>query len=306
MEKVNEKTMGFLGKFSNSLRFLQLLMKFTKNRSDIVYNIIGSRRADSLEVELRDGHSFFIKDIYELYGLLSLLEKGWKVKEVYESSIVLCKEVCLKVRTKKGADILHIDEIYERKIYGETFKGVVIDVGASNADSSIFFAINGAEKVIALEPYPESFELGEYNIKINNLDRKIFLLPYAISNHDGYTDFVISSENPNANTFNPSPHVKKLGIKFEQKIKVPTVTFTSIIQKYNVNRISLLKMDCEGCEYAVLRNLPADILNRIDNIILEYHNHIQDLPKILKRVGFTVEYKNEPTGLIKAFKNNNV
>ncbi|WP_338055778.1 FkbM family methyltransferase [Stygiolobus azoricus] len=209
------------------------------------------------------------------------------------------------MRTIKGADILHITEIYEDKIYGNAFKGVIIDVGASNADSSIFFAINGAEKVIALEPFPESYELGEYNIKINNLDHKIILLPYALSDYDGYTDFVISSENPNANTFNPSPYVEKLGIKFEQKIKVPTITLPSIIQKYNINKIFLLKMDCEGCEYNVLRNLPEDILNRIDNIILEYHNQIQDLPDILKRVGFTVEYDNKSTGLMKAYKNNN-
>nr|WP_231112499.1 FkbM family methyltransferase [Stygiolobus azoricus] len=165
--------------------------------------------------------------------------------------------------------------------------------------------MNGAEKVIALEPFPESYELGEYNIKINNLDHKIILLPYALSDYDGYTDFVISSENPNANTFNPSPYVEKLGIKFEQKIKVPTITLPSIIQKYNINKIFLLKMDCEGCEYNVLRNLPEDILNRIDNIILEYHNQIQDLPDILKRVGFTVEYDNKSTGLMKAYKNNN-
>lgn len=300
------ETMGVIRKFRNSISFLRTLMKFVKNSPTIVYNIISGKELTPLEVELKSGRKFFIKNIYDLYGLLSLLQKGWKVKEVCDSdSIVLCKEVCLKIRTIKGADILHITEIYEDKIYGNAFKGVIIDVGASNADSSIFFAINGAEKVIALEPFPESYELGEYNIKINNLDHKIILLPYALSDHDGYTDFVISSENPNANTFNPSPYVEKLGIKFEQKIKVPTITLPSIIQKYNINKIFLLKMDCEGCEYNVLRNLPEDILNRIDNIILEYHNQIQDLPDILKRVGFTVEYDNKPTGLMKAYKNNN-
>ncbi|WP_241208553.1 FkbM family methyltransferase [Saccharolobus islandicus] len=142
--------------------------------------------------------------------------------------------------------------------------------------------MNGAEKVVALEPFPESYELGKYNIKINNLENKIILLPYALANYDGYTEFIISSDNPNANTITPSTYVMKTGIKFEQKIKVPTITLTSIIQKWNIDKIFLLKMDCEGCEYSVLR----------------------DLPDILRKAGFKVDYEDKPIGILKAYKNN--
>jgi len=91
------------------------------------------------------------------------------------------------------------------------------------------FTINGAEKVIALEPFPEPYELGKYNIKINNLENKVFLLPYALANYEGYTEFIISSDNPNANTVNPSPYIIGSGLKFEQKIKVPTISLISMI-----------------------------------------------------------------------------
>lgn len=295
--------MGLISKLRKSIRFTRLLLRFVKNWLDILYLTGTNKRVDTLEVDLKDNHKIFLRGVYQLYALLNLLEKGWKVKEAYENNIIICKEICLRIRTTKGADLIHLDEIYERKIYGKSFKGVIIDVGASNADSSIFFAINGAEKVIALEPFPESYELGKYNIKINNLENKIFLIPYALANYDGYTEFLISSDNPNANTVSPSAHIVESGIKFDQKIRVPTISLTSIIKKYNIDTIFLLKMDCEGCEYAVLRDLPSDILNKIDNIILEFHDYPKDLPDILRKAGFNVDYEDKPGGILKAYKN---
>lgn len=298
-----KRSMGLIGKLGKSMRFTRLLLRFVNNWFDILYLTVTNKRVNTLEVELKDNHKIFLRSVYDLYVLLNLLERGWKVKEAYENNIILCKEICLNIRTTKGADIIHLDEIYERKIYGKSFRGVIIDVGASNADSSIFFAINGAEKVIALEPFPESYELGKYNIKINNLENKVFLLPYALANYESYTEFIISSDNPNANTVNPSPYIIGSGMKFEQKIKVPTISLTSIIKKYNIDTIFLFKMDCEGCEYTVLRDLPADILNRIENIILEFHDYPKDLPDILRKSGFNVDYEDKPIGILKAYKN---
>jgi len=100
------------------------------------------------EVTHKANHKIFLKSVYDLYFLLNLLERGWKVKEAYENNIILCKEICLNIRTTKGADIIHLDEIYERKIYGKTFRGVIIDVGASNANSSIFLQLTGQKKLL--------------------------------------------------------------------------------------------------------------------------------------------------------------
>jgi hypothetical protein len=67
------------------------------------------------------------------------------------------------------------------------------------------------------------------DIKVNNLENKVFLLPYALANYEGYTEFIISSDNPNANTVNPSPYIIGSEMKFEQKIKVPTISLVSMI-----------------------------------------------------------------------------
>jgi predicted RNA methylase len=35
---------------------------------------------------------------------------------------------------------------------------IVIDIGVNIADSSIYFALKGADKVIAIEPFPRNYE----------------------------------------------------------------------------------------------------------------------------------------------------
>ena len=43
-------------------------------------------------------------------------------------------------------------------------------------------------------------------------------------------------------------------------------------------------MDCEGAEYDVLINLPEDIWNKIENIILEAHPTKKYRPEEIKRL----------------------
>ena len=195
-------------------KFMYLLLKYVNNWPYVFKSLVSGKRTNLVNVVLRDGREISFKDISNLYLFLNLLEKGWKIKDYFDmNSVLICKEICLKIRTSRGFDVGHINEIYERKIYGNRFSGVVIDVGASNADSSIFFAIKGAQKVIALEPFPESYEIGMYNLEINNLTDKVVLLPYALADHDGYTELLISSDSPNANSINPSEYLESSGIK---------------------------------------------------------------------------------------------
>ena len=143
-----KRSMGLIGKLGKSMRFTRLLLRFVNNWFDILYLTVTNKRVNTLEVKLKDNHKIFLRSVYDLYFLLNLLERGWKVKEAYENNIILCKEICLNIRTKKGMDIIHLDEIYERKTYGKTFRGVIIDVGASNADSSFFSQLTGQKKLL--------------------------------------------------------------------------------------------------------------------------------------------------------------
>jgi FkbM family methyltransferase len=48
----------------------------------------------------------------------------------------------------------------------------IIDIGANISDSSIYFALTGANCVIAIEPFKENFEIAKLNVESNGLEKK--------------------------------------------------------------------------------------------------------------------------------------
>jgi SAM-dependent methyltransferase len=61
-----------------------------------------------------------------------------------------------------------------------------------------------------------------------------------------------------------------------------------ITPKYNIPYGSVLKVDCEGCEYDFFSTEPPRLISRYNKIIIEYHNGVQHLVDLLKASGFNV------------------
>ena len=75
----------------------------------------------------------------------------------------------------------------------------------------------------------------------------------------------------------------------------------NITLKYNIPYESVLKVDCEGCEYGFFGVSPPRLISRYHTIIIEYHNGVQHLADLLKASGFNVTIKgNKKIGLIYA------
>jgi hypothetical protein len=119
---------------------------------------------------------------------------------------------------------------------------VVVDVGAFVGDSSIYFALKGARKVIAIEPHPEAYVEMLENIKLNNLENIIVPI----------NAYLICEQN--------KAHFGE----------APMVTLNDVVSKYSIDGNAVLKMDCEGCEYDIILYDYAHV-KLFDEIILEYH-----------------------------------
>ncbi|MGC9108154.1 MAG: FkbM family methyltransferase [Infirmifilum sp.] len=63
---------------------------------------------------------------------------------------------------------------------------VVVDIGAGIGDTVIYFALRGARKVIALEPYPALYSIALRNIEANNVGNRVQLLNAGLGNSDYY------------------------------------------------------------------------------------------------------------------------
>ena len=288
--------------FRSKIRTILLIRKYTKNWISISFRI---QNHDSGKIVLRNGE--IIDEVKDLDSLIKLLGLGWKIEEKSKTFVVLKSQnnIKLKCRLKEGFDLGHVLEIFETNTYLQNLKDfIVIDIGASTADSSVYFAMKGAKKVYGVEPMKESFDIATYNVNINNLESKVHLINAALSNKTGKVELTVSSQNPNANSLNPTETVKTSGIIYDSIRVVETISLREIYSQFNLTRIDLLKMDCEGCEYEVLQNIEQEILSSIDNIVLEFHDGIKFLPDFLEKNGYNVRY-DRPVGIgiLKASRN---
>jgi FkbM family methyltransferase len=187
----------------------------------------------------------------------------------------------IKIKLHGGISNGDVRGIYLDNIYQQLpVKGkAVVDIGANIADSSIYFALSGANKVIGLEPFPKNFQLAQKNIKFNRLSDKItvYLAGCAADNRDTIVD-------PNFNSGCTS--ILK---DFKEGIKIPMLTLGNILSRNNLLEDSpILKMDCEGCEYETVLSADKHILQKFSHMMIEYHYGYKNLKEKIEKCGFKV------------------
>ncbi|MCI4455332.1 MAG: FkbM family methyltransferase, partial [Sulfolobus sp.] len=97
----------------------------------------------------------------------------------------------------------------------------VVDVGAGIADTAIYFALRGAKRVIAFEPFPKIFEIAERNVKANGLEDKILLVNAGC----GYDGEVRIKEGVESSA---STELKDFG----EGVKIPMYSLNTIVSKF--------------------------------------------------------------------------
>jgi FkbM family methyltransferase len=148
----------------------------------------------------------------------------------------------------------------------------VIDVGAFVGDSAIYFALRGAEKVIAIEPHPGAYQELLENIRLNNMEDKIIPINAGLASRMGWIKI---SHNVDVNSTASTLY------KIDNFGDVMTVTLGEITNKNSIPNNAVLKMDCEGCEYDVILN-DYEHVKLFSEVILEYHGDLMPLLNIMK------------------------
>ncbi len=166
----------------------------------------------------------------------------------------------------------------------------IIDIGAGLGDFTAYAAQhcpNG--RVLAYEPFPESFALLQQNVSLNNL-HNAEAQPFAIAEKSGSLALNIGlGEAVQHSTTRAGVHT----------IEVSAITLQQVFAEHGFDRCDLLKMDIEGGEYAIFCGLDADLLKRVHRIALEYHDNTPagqhgELARLLRDNGFTVWVRPNP------------
>ncbi|WP_167487666.1 FkbM family methyltransferase [Nocardia terpenica] len=172
----------------------------------------------------------------------------------------------------------------------------VIDIGANIGVFALWAAprIPGG-RILAVEPSPVVFDCLRRNVELNGLDR-VDLVNAAVGRDGATLDFVYNSRWPtmgHAKGLSPSK-VLLTNHKHDIYQQVPTVSLATMMDRYEMDRVHYLKVDCEGGEFDIFREMDSDHWRRIDKIGAEFHEFAPDLDRrelvqILEAEGFEVE-----------------
>src|SRR5262249_43492503 len=150
-----------------------------------------------------------------------------------------------RLQIDRGVDHVPIIEIFLRGDYGTVADGaVVVDLGASIGAFSIYAATTARRVIVyAYEPASHYFRRLVHNIRINGLEREIKCFEAAIAGNTEARELFLESPD----RLFPSLMSRSGGTG--RSVRVPCTTLAEVIAANAIERIDILKLDCEGAEY---------------------------------------------------------
>ncbi len=201
-------------------------------------------------------------------------------------------------------------EIFKRRRYFHPGfeirpRDTVIDIGANMGMFVLWAAPQASQgRVLAIEP-TSVISCLETNVRLNKLSN-VTPIRAAVGADGGtmelitYPDFNIVTHQrgwrPAASTrflINFAVRRRRLKPVCES---APRLSLGRVFEEHHVERVDFLKIDCEGGEYEIFRNMDASDWRRIDRIAMEFHelergqDH-RELVATLEAHGFTVQVR---------------
>jgi len=244
----------------------------SSRRFKTVLNTFVSDLRESVRLTADTRSRFRLVTDFALSRLIGLTPRGQRnrVREVR-----LRAGIKIRYRLNKG-DLHSIREIWFQQAYRLPFpdpSGVLLDLGANIGMTSLWLAKNySITRVIAVEPDPANAALVRQNLKMNGITGEV--LEAAIGPKELMTRFEFSEHS-------------NLGKLSERGSLVPMISVGRIIQKFEITRLALIKIDIEGAEQELF-NGPTEWLASTDAIIIEFHPTIIDdrLTRLVSSQGF--------------------
>lgn len=167
--------------------------------------------------------------------------------------------------------------VFHRRDYArlEVNGAVVIDIGANIGDSSIYFAIKKAKRVIAVEPHFS--KEAQRNVCANKLNGIEVIRAAVIGSHQGRV--VVEDRREGLDT---QVRLAPTGVALD------SISLAQLLDRFG-GETNVLKMDCEGCEYDSLLHSKSEVLSRFSQVAVEYHYGSEALVRKFREAGFVTQ-----------------
>ena len=172
----------------------------------------------------------------------------------------------------------------------------VIDIGAGLGDFVLSVAHSRPNcKIWAFEPFPESFQLLEENVSLNQVNN-VVASQTAVSSQTGSMKMALTGAAVQHIAFNAEAAAAEYDAPV---IEVQSQSLADLFAPGGLTHCDFLKIDCEGGEFDILLNASPDTLAHIHHICLEYHDNAtqyshRELETFLRDNGFEVRITSNP------------
>jgi FkbM family methyltransferase len=194
-----------------------------------------------------------------------------------------------RLHTRRNRSDIHmIDEIWAFRKYdyfGYRVRpgDVVVDIGGHIGTFTLYAkAVCRASRVLVFEPFPDNFAMLTRNVEENRL-QTVTCVNEAVGGTRGRLPLHVNPTESGSHSLTNEGEDGRV-------IEVQCCTLADVFERFGLEQIDYLKMDCEGAEYDILDASDGSLLNRVRRISMEYHEHPSrgpgDLETLLRENGF--------------------
>ncbi len=140
-------------------------------------------------------------------------------------------------------------DINEQKVYlGIGDNNIVFDIGART--DCLLADLNNTNKIYAFEPNPEFY----IDLVENNKNKNVVCVNMGIADFQGESIYYNNSQSIR--------HNKSYNYDYQSKFTIKLTTLPIYCNSNNITHIDLLKTDCEGLDYDILKH-SIDFINKL-------------------------------------------
>ena len=240
-------------------------------------------------------HGFFSK--LQIFLNSRKIFKNWHIypkvyyKLINDTFVIFRTKTDLRIKIRvRSTDLMTLTNVwmvneYDIEDFEINVNDTVIDIGAHIGLFSLLVSQRcKTGKILSFEPVRENFDLLVSNLKLNHIEN---VLPFnmAVSKNSGKLNLFLNDDQ-SAHSIFP---------KSSESISVESTSLQKIFEENKISSCKLLKLDCEGAEYEIIDSLPSEYLNKIQNIVMEYHSAdtkpelAKNLMLKIKNAGFKIQ-----------------
>jgi len=190
-------------------------------------------------------------------------------------------------------------EIFVDKSYDYPDLGIknpiILDIGANTG----LFTLRMKElykdaSVYCYEPFPSNYEQLLQNIQLSKL-KDVELINKGVGGSSRSEKLFINKSNLGGHS------LFEHEARSDEFVNIEILGIAELLNNLPQSRIHLIKMDCEGAEYEIIKALNTALVSKVEIILFESTESVYDLTDLLghlRSIGFSIEFKENSCNYI--------